>query len=169
MRLKGSRCAECHRPQEVSLQALARKLILVTFPSNCSGIPALPLKRGLLRTSASGYKGDGPPAGPHSLILSPLRGRDNSLIVAQLEVKNKTHINRFSKRFTASLCTAMPGSRWLCGNSCIPEKPQRKARMHYCSHVRAACHQLFNQTVGSTQSPVTGWPRPVPSDPPQVP
>lgn len=93
------------------------------------------------------YKGDGLPVG--SRVLSPLGRKDNGTTMAQLQVKNKTHINRSCKDFTAPLCTAMPGSRWLCANSWIPEKPRRKTGTRYCSHVRAACHQLFNHAVGS--------------------
>jgi hypothetical protein len=59
-------------------------------------------------------------------MLSPFREIEGSITVAQLEVKNKTHINRFYKHFMASFYTALPRNRWLCGNSCILEKPQRK-------------------------------------------
>jgi hypothetical protein len=49
----------------------------------------------------------------------------------------------------ASFYTALPRNRWLCGNSCILEKPQRKTWMHYCTHVQPTCHNLFSHAVGS--------------------
>lgn len=140
-------CGALHIHREAGLNA-GQKACLDTFPSSCSEIPPSPLKGGFPDSAPSSCKGGELPAQPRSLIPSSPRRKDHSVTVAQLEVKNKMHISRFYKHFTAPVCAAVPGNRWLCGNSCIPEKPQRKTRMHYCSHMQAACHQLFNHAVG---------------------